>query len=192
MLPILPWNVPISGRCAQAHTVPRVQASRLCHFSPMLVDRDRSSRSWSVYQDKRQRWVGLYGSALASMGQQAHARTQGRESGGENLEFRLFCSSMDVQDCKRHFGTQRNDHAPNAPQWSQHRSGARFHNSAKVQTRGQWEAFSSVTRFDKSGRLAAHYHSLAPAPRKAGNTHATCRAFVDNATTSLGAHNCMA
>ena len=27
MRPMLPWNVPIGGRCAQAHTVPRVQAS---------------------------------------------------------------------------------------------------------------------------------------------------------------------
>ena len=26
MRPILPWNFPIGGRCAQAHTVPRVQA----------------------------------------------------------------------------------------------------------------------------------------------------------------------
>ena len=35
-----------------------------------------------------------------------------------------------------------------------------FRTLQEVQIRGQWKAFSSVTRYDKSSRLAAGYHSL--------------------------------
>ena len=35
-----------------------------------------------------------------------------------------------------------------------------FRTVQEVQRRGQWKAFSSVTRYDKSIRLAADYHSL--------------------------------
>ena len=113
--------------------------------------------------------------------------------GGENLEFRLFCSSMDVQDCNRHFETQRHDNVPNAPQWSQHRSGARFQNSARsANTRsvGSVQQCHKIRHKRSSGGPLPL--SLAPSPRKVGNTHATCRGFVDNATASLAAHKCMA
>ena len=53
-------------------------------------------------------------------------------------------------------------HEPNSSQWSQHRSGRRFQNSA----------CGSVT------------HSPAPTPKKAGNTPATCRGIVDSVCRS--------
>ena len=152
-----------------------------CATSPMLVGRDRSFRNWSAYQDRNQRWVSLHESALASMGQQALARTQGRK----NLECRLPCSNKHVQDCNRHFGTQRHDHVPDASQWSQHRSGARFQNSARSEVSGERSA--SVTRYDRSSRLAADSHSHAPAPTQAGNTRPTCRGIVDKADWKVNA-----
>ena len=63
--------------------------------SPVLVDRDRSFRNWSVYQNWNPRWVSLHGPALGSTSPQAL------------------------------------DHEPNASQWNQHRSGARFLNNAR-------------------------------------------------------------
>ena len=43
-----------------------------------LVGRDLSFRNWSVYHDRSPRRVGPHGPALASIGQQALARTQGK------------------------------------------------------------------------------------------------------------------
>ena len=73
------------------------------------------------------------------------AHTQGRKSGRENLEFRLSWCSKNVQEGNRHFGTQRYDFVPNTSQWRQHRSGARFQNSArnaKNEVRGRRSALS--------------------------------------------------
>ena len=51
----------------------------------------------------------VYASVRVS-GQQALARTQGRKSGGENMEFRLPCTSKDVRHNNRRFWTQQ--HGP--------------------------------------------------------------------------------
>ena len=113
-----------------------------CAISPMLVGRDRSFRSWSVYQNRNPQWVSPYGSALASMGQQAPARTQGRtylEDKIWNVEYPA--AAKNVPDCNRHFGSQRHDYAPNAPQWSQHRAGAR----CRDEVRGKRSAVSKDT-----------------------------------------------
>ena len=61
-----------------------------------------------------------------------------------------------------------------------------FRTLQEVQRRGQWKAFISVTRYDKSSRLAAP-----PTPRQAGNTRATRRGTVDKATASPAAHKNM-
>ena len=111
-----------------------------CATSPMLVGRDRSFRNWSVHQDKNQRSVGPYGSAGFN------GSTSSCPNSGREIQFRLPCSSKNVQDCNRHFGTQRHDRVPNASQWSQHRSCARFQNSARNAKRCQWTSFSSVAR----------------------------------------------
>ena len=105
------------------------------------------------------RWVGRHGPAVASLGQQAPAPAQGGKSGREDLELRLPCSSKDVQDSNRLFGTQRHDHVRITSQWGQHRVRG-FRTLQEVQKRGQWRAFSSVARYDKSSRLAADCHSL--------------------------------
>ena len=47
-----------------------------CDTAPMLFGCDRSSRNWSVHQDKSQRWVGPHGPALASLSQQALGHVQ--------------------------------------------------------------------------------------------------------------------
>ena len=57
-------------------------------------------------------------------------------------------------------------------QWSQHRPGAGFQ-------------YSATSARNEGGRLPL---SPAPAPRQAGNTRATCRGNVDNATTSPAPH----
>ena len=60
-----------------------------------------------------------------------------------------------------------------------------------MQRRGQWTAFSSVTRDDTSSRLATDDLSPAPTPEQAGNTRATCRGIVDKATASPAAQKFM-
>ena len=40
----------------------------------------------------------------------------------DQVEFRSPCSRKHIQCCNLHFGTQRYDNVPNAPQWSKHRS----------------------------------------------------------------------
>ena len=79
-------------------------------------------------------------------------------SGLRVWNFRLPCSSKNVQDCNRHFGTQRYDYVPNSPQWSIDPVHS-FRTLQEVQ-RGQWKAFSIVTRNDNSSCLAADHHSL--------------------------------
>ena len=114
--------------------------------------------------DRSPRWVGPHGPALASMGQQALARTQGRESGGENLELRLPCGSNIVHDGKRRFGTQRHDHVPNTSLRSHHQLNAGFQNSAR----------------NAETRLVAPL-SLLSASTQSGNTRVSCRGGVDRA-----------
>ena len=105
--------------------------------------------------------------ALASMGQQALALAEVWESVGENLEFQSHCRSEIVQDGNRRFGTQRHAHVSNTSQWSQHRSSARFRNSARrAKTR-------SVAPLSPS-----------PAPKRVGNTRATCRGVIDKTIPS--------
>ena len=43
------------------------------------------------------------------------------------------------------------------PRKSKYLSGTRFQNFARMQKRDRWKAFSSVTRYDKSSRLATDY-----------------------------------
>ena len=85
--PHLAGDVHVSGR------VPGVEKKKNCPTpcaaSPSLVGRNRNFRNWNVHQD-RDRLVGPHGQALASMGQQALARTQGR---GTTLEFQSPCRS---------------------------------------------------------------------------------------------------
>ena len=78
-------------------------------------------RDGSVFVD--QRWLQWSASSCP--------HSQGRISGRADLEFSLLCSSTNIQDCNRHFGTQRHDHVPNTSQWSQHRPDTGFQNSAK-------------------------------------------------------------
>ena len=75
---------------------------------------------------------------------------------------------------------------------SQHRSGARFQNSARS---AKMRVVESVQHCHKiqhkqpsGGRLPL---SPAPAPRQAGNTRATCRCVADKATASPAVHKRM-
>ena len=103
-----------------------------CATSPLLVDHDRcfrtpkleSATGWSSRAS-----AGFNGVSASSC---PHSRQGIRR---RTSEFRLPCSSKDVQNGNRHFGTQRHDNVPNASQWSQHRSGARFQTSARSATR---------------------------------------------------------
>ena len=67
-----------------------------CATSPMVVGRDRSFRTWNVYQNRGPRWVG--------------------------------------------------PHVPNAPQWSQNRSAARFQNCARSAKTRQVQKRSAVSQ----------------------------------------------
>ena len=84
------------------------------------------------------------------------------ESGGENLEFRLPCSSKKMfKTATDTFGTQRHDYAPNASQWQPASIGCAVSELCKKCKGGvSGKLFSSVTRYDKGSRLAADYHSL--------------------------------
>ena len=143
---------------------------------------------WSIVirNCRNPRWVGLYGSAMASVGQQALVRTQSGKSGRKNLEFRLPCSSKNIQECNRRFGTQRHDYVPNAPQWSQHRSGARFQDFARS---AETKSVESVQQCHKTRQKQSSGDRLPLSPPKqAGNTRATCRGIVNKAIASRAAH----
>ena len=84
--------------------------------------------------------------------------------------------------------TQRHDNVPNAPQWSQHRSGARFQNSARSAKTRSVECVQQCHK-TRQKQSSGSRLPLSPAPtlRKAGNTRATCRGIVDKATASPAA-----
>ena len=108
-----------------------------------------------------------------------------------DLVFRLPCISKIVQDGNR-FGNQRHDHVPNTSQWSKHRSAAGFQNSAKGAKTRSAESFQPCHKMRQvqpsDGPLQ---RSPAPTPGHAGNTRATCRGIVDNASASPAAHKRM-
>ena len=160
-----------------------------CATSPVLVCRGRSFRNWSMHQDRSPRWVGPHGPALASMGQRAPVEVW--KSGGADLEFRLPCSSSDVEDCNRLFGIQRHDHVLNTSQWNRYRSGAGFQNfpkSAKKEVSGERSAVSQ----DMTNAVAWRPTATLPRPlRSKLETRATCRGIVDEATASAAAHKRM-
>ena len=89
----------------------------------------RSFRNWSIHQDRNPRWVGPRGSAPVFK--------------SATDTFGLIGLTMYQT---RHSGAS-----------SDRVRGVRT--LQEVQTRGQWKAFSSVTRYDKSSRLAADCHS---------------------------------
>ena len=143
--------------------------SAACAAALMLVGRDRSFRHWSIYQDKRPRWVGPCGSAVASMGQQSLSPAEVWKYGRSDVECRLPCSSKIVQDGNRRFGTQRHDHVPNMSQWSQHRSGAGVQSSAKGATTRSEECFQLYRKIRHEESLGGRLPlSSAPTPRQAG------------------------
>ena len=97
-------------------------------------------------------------------------------------------AAKNVQDCNRHFGTERFDCVPNAPQWSQHRSDARTQNFAR---NAETRSVDGFQQCHTSSRLATDDLSPAPTPKQAGNTRATCRGIVDKATASPAAQKFM-
>ena len=139
-----------------------------------MVNRNRSFRDGSVHQNWNPRWVSSDGPALALVGQQAPARTEGGKSGGTNLEFRLPYSSNNIQDCNRHFALHHTRH-----------SGASIGcavseacKKCKDEVSGRRSAVSQGTTKAVVGLAPA------PAPRQAGITRATCRGDADKATAS--------
>ena len=126
----------------------------------MLVDRDRSFRNWSIHQNKYPRWVSPHGSAVASVGQQALARTQSGKPGRKIKNFDHPAAARILKSATDALGL-------NGMTMHQTRhSGAcidrvrGFRTLQEVQKRSQWKAFSSVARYDKSSRLATDYHCL--------------------------------
>ena len=109
-----------------------------------------------------------------------------------NSGISITSQQQNMQDCNRHFGTQRYDNVPDAQQWSWHRSGARFQNFARnAKTRSVESAqqyHQTRQKQSSGGRLPL---SPTPAPRQAGNTRATCRGVVDKATANPAAHTRM-
>ena len=162
-----------------------------CATSPVLVDHDRSFRNWSIYQDRNSRWVSPRGQSLVSMGQQALARTEVWIFGRLDLYF-------DYPASAKLFKTATALGISGMTMYQTRHSGASidrlrgFRTLHKVQKRGQQRAFSRVTRYAKCSRLTAHYNALpAPTPGQAGNTSATCRGIIDNASASPAAHKRM-
>ena len=90
--------------------VPRLVPPLLC-LSAVIA----ASEIGMTTKKKGPRWVGPHGPHV----------------GEENLEFRLPCSSKDVRHSNRFSGAQPHVHVPNASQWGQHRSGARFQYSGR-------------------------------------------------------------
>ena len=156
-----------------------------CATSSVWVDRDPKLPESAM---GRSLWIsnGFSGSTSS----RPHSK---RETWKKISEFRLPCSSKNIQECNRRFGTQRHDDVPNAPQWSQHRSGARFQNfaiSAETRSVESVQQCHKIRRKQSSGdRLPL---SPAHTPKQAGNTRATCRGIVDKATSSPAAHERMA
>ena len=78
----------------------------------------------------------------------------------------------------------------NLTMYQMHHSGAsidrarRFRTLQVLERRGQWRAFSSITRYDMSSRLAADCRLLT-APNQDGNTRATRRGAIDITILSL-------
>ena len=133
-IPSMSEGVAIARTCAHSTSNTCTRLGRHCKTtrpsqspshgatSPVLVDRDRSFRNWSVYQNWNPRWVSPHGLSLAPMGQQTLARTQ-----GENPEEKIW--NFDYLAAK--MSKTATDIVPNTPQWSQHRSGDQFQNSAR-------------------------------------------------------------
>ena len=99
------------------------------------VIHDRSIRNWSVCQGKDPRWVGPHGLALAAAAKMSKTATGSLEVNGMTI-----CQT-------RHNGQ--------ASIWC-----AVSELCKKFKKRGQWRAFSSVARYDRSSRLEADCHSL--------------------------------
>ena len=74
-------------------------------------------------------------------------------------------------------------YVPNTSQWSQHRSSARFQNSARNAKTRSVESVQQCQKIRQKqtpgGRLPL---SPVPTPKQAGNTRATCRGIVDKGT----------
>ena len=102
-------------------------------------------------------------------------------------------TTLQQQECSRlqnrHFGSQRHGHAQTRHSGASIDPVRGFRTLQEVQRRGQWKAFSSFTRYHKSSRLAADYHSLpCPFRDRLETSRATCQGIVDKATASLAAH----
>ena len=97
------------------------------------------------------------------------------------------CSSKDVQHSNRFLTAQRHDHAPNASQWGQHRSGARVQNFARSSKTRSMESFQQCRKRrqkQSSGALSLSRCKLETTARRA-------QATVDTATVSPSSHKWM-
>ena len=152
----------------------------LPYWSIVLADSETG-----VSTETGNRWIGPRGPAVASMGQQAPARTPGRTSAGENLEFRFPAAATFFKTVSDTLGL-----TSLALYQTRHR-GASI-DMHEVQRRGQWKAFSSVTRYDRSSFLAADCQSLPRLLRDKPETLAQ-RADIlfDKATATLVARKRM-
>ena len=157
-------GIEIEGSCPTA-----------CATSPMSVGRDRSFRDWSVHQDRSQRWVCPHGPALASIGQQAPAHTQGRESGGGNIwnfgyreAAKIFKNGTDTLGL-----SGMTMYQPLHSEASIER--VRGFRSAKARLVVQ-QCHKIRQKQSPGCRLP---HSPSPVPKQVGNSRATCRGVTD-------------
>ena len=88
-------------------------------------------------------------------------------------------------------GLQAPDHVQNTPQWSQHRSNARFHTFARSAKTRSVESFHCrrIRQKQSSGSLPPLCCS--PAPTQIETTGVTCRGEVDEASASPAVHERM-
>ena len=121
-----------------------------CATCPMLVDRDCSFRSWSVYQNRNPRWVSLHGSAL--MGQQALAGTQSRKPRDRKCGISTTLQQQTYSPATAPLGLSGMTLHQTRPCGASIDRVRVFRTLQAGQRRGQWKAFSSVTKHDKSCR----------------------------------------
>ena len=88
------------------------------------------------------------------MGRQGLSAAQGWGSGRADREFRLLCSSKNVQHSNRFSWSQRHDRVLHTSQWSPQRSGARVLNFARSSKTRSMESFQLCRKLETLARRA--------------------------------------
>ena len=102
----------LDGQCQHSTSHPSQPASHGSAHSHLAGDQHASVRA-SGPEDRGPRWVGPHGPALASWVNEPLPRLEAGNPEEKINKCQLPCSSKDVQDIYRLFGTQRHNHEQN-------------------------------------------------------------------------------